>query len=82
VEDKLCSLNTVEEIALVLRKEKNLNMEDVIAEAVQLAVEEEEELGLIYSTPIFPLSKGRYPLCQFIKQTKPLQNNKLLKTNE
>jgi hypothetical protein len=72
VEDKLCSLGTVEEIALVLRKEKNLDMEAVIAEAVELAVEEEEELATIYANPIFPLSRGRYPLCQFIRQTKPL----------
>lgn len=41
MEDKLCSLNSVEEIALVLRKEKNLDMEAVIGEAAELAVQEE-----------------------------------------
>lgn len=41
MEDKLCSLNSVEDIALMLRKEKNLDMEAVIGEAVELAVREE-----------------------------------------
>lgn len=54
----------------------------MLAEAVELSVQEEEELSTIYTNPLFPLSRGRYPVCQFIKQEAPLHNNKLLKTNE
>lgn len=41
MEDKLCSLSSVEEIALVLRKEKNLDIKAVIGEASELALQEE-----------------------------------------
>lgn len=47
-----------------------------------MARKEEEQLSSIYKNIVFPLSKGRYPVCQFVKKvTKPV-NNKLEKTQE
>jgi hypothetical protein len=34
VEDRLCMLESVEDIALVLRKEKNLNIQSIIEDAM------------------------------------------------
>lgn len=42
VEDKLCTYNTVEDIALALRKEKNLKIEEILGQAIELSVQEEE----------------------------------------
>ena len=37
VEDRLCGLGSIEDIAVCLRKEKKLNIGEIIKEAVRLA---------------------------------------------
>ena len=68
VEDILCSLNSVESISLGLRKEKNLNVRQIIEGALEIAENDEEELSEIYKDYAFPICKGRYPVCQFVKK--------------
>ena len=40
VEEKLCGLSSIEDIALCLRKEKKLNIQEIIREAIVLAKKE------------------------------------------
>jgi hypothetical protein len=77
VEDKLCALASVEDIALCLRKEKKINIADIIKEAAALAKREEEELSQMYEQVAFPLSTQRYPACEFIKKVQKPTNKKL-----
>ena len=63
VEGKLCDLSSIEDIALCLRKEKKLNICEIIKEAVILSRQEEGELAEIYKNVVYPLSTERYPVC-------------------
>ena len=41
MEDKLCGLSSIEDIAVCLRKEKKLNIQEIIKESIALAKRED-----------------------------------------
>jgi hypothetical protein len=55
-------MKSVEEISIALRKEKKLNVDLLIQNAIQIAKENQKELQNLYSKKSFPLTKERYPV--------------------
>ena len=70
VEASLLKSTTVEKIAATLRKEKNLNVKDLIARAGKTANNDKKVLKEIYSDTFFPISKERYPIINFMPKKR------------
>lgn len=77
VEEKLVKLGSVEEIALGLRKEKNINMKFLLAEIPKIEERYGEKLKKMYENSYFPIKKGRYPIFKFFKEKIRMENEKL-----
>jgi hypothetical protein len=60
-------MKSVEEISIALRKEKKLNVDLLIQNAIGMAKENQKELQNLYWKKSFPLTKERYPVFEFIK---------------
>jgi hypothetical protein len=77
VEERLLKLPSVEQMSLTLRKEKNVPVPLLIERAKDIAKTHKQQLLSLYSSAVFPLPKGRYPIATFLRAPLRTTNAKL-----